>query len=68
MPSFAEMVQEFLHELYEDQPVMASALGLTEYDDRLDDLSAAAFEARRRRSATWLHRFQQVPEEGLNRD
>ncbi len=68
MPSFAEMVQEFLHELYEDQPVVASALGLTAYDGRLDDLSAAAFEDRRRRSAAWLHRFTQVPEEGLSFD
>ncbi len=68
MPSFTELVQEFLTELYEDQPVMASALGLTEYDDRLDDLSAPAFEARRRRSAAWLDRFTQVPEEGLSFD
>ena len=45
---------------------MASALGLTEYDDRLDDLSAAAFEARRRRSAAWLERFRAIPDDGLS--
>ena len=35
-------------------PVHASRLGLTEYDDQLDDLSEAAFERRRQTDASWL--------------
>jgi uncharacterized protein (DUF885 family) len=42
MPSFAELTDAFLHEEYEDSPVRASSLGLTDYDERLDDLSESA--------------------------
>ena len=44
---------------------MASGLGLTDFDDRLDDLSAEAFEERRRRSAAWRERFRATPDAGL---
>jgi hypothetical protein len=30
MPSFAELTDAFLHEEYEDSPVRASSLGLTD--------------------------------------
>jgi len=59
------LLAQFLDEEHEDAPVRASALGLTRYDDRLDDVSAAAFAARRRRSAEWLDRFRAVPDDGL---
>ena len=49
MPDFAALVDEFLAEEFDRSPVYASALGLTEYDDRLDDLSAEAFDKARRR-------------------
>jgi hypothetical protein len=45
-------------------PVRASALGLTELDGRLDDLSEAPFEARRR-AAAGPERFRAVPGAGL---
>ena len=57
--------REFLAEEYEAAPVMASSLGLTEFDGRLDDLSAGAFEERRRRSAAWRERFRATPDAGL---
>ena len=65
---FAALCREFLAQEYEAGPVMASGLGLTEFDGRLDDLSAAAFEERRRRSATWLERFRMMPDAGLAAD
>jgi uncharacterized protein (DUF885 family) len=55
---FASLIDEFLNNEFETSPVMASALGLTEYDDRLDDLSAAAFHKRDTDAAAWLKRFE----------
>ena len=57
MSGFDQLVDEFLDEELEDAPVLASGLGLTQYDDRLDDLSADAQEARAARAATWKARF-----------
>ena len=42
MPSFADLSNDFLAAEFADAPVRASGLGLTEYDDQLDDLSQAA--------------------------
>ena len=58
MPSFAELSRDFLQEEYAESPTTASRLGLTEYDERLEDLSAEAFERRNRRAAEWLGRFE----------
>jgi uncharacterized protein (DUF885 family) len=63
---FGTLCREFLADEYEASPVMASSLGLTEFDGRLDDLSAAAFQERRRRSAAWRERFSAVPDAGLS--
>jgi uncharacterized protein (DUF885 family) len=71
---FGALCREFLAEEYEAAPVMASSHGLTEFDGRLDDLSAAAFQARRQRSAAWRDRFRAVsdaslrPDERIDRD
>jgi len=62
---FATLVSSFLKEEYEDSPTMASSLGLTEYDERLDDTSAGAFRRRVASDAEWLARFRTVPEAGL---
>ena len=68
MPTFAELRDAFLKEEYEDSPVSASSLGLTEYDERLDDLSATAFERRRTSDVEWLRRFRAVRDDGLGTD
>ena len=68
MPSFADLTEQFLQREFEESPVRASGLGLTDYDDRLDDLSEAAFAARRRRNAAWLERFAPLEEEALAPD
>ena len=47
-PGLPALIDEFLASEFEASPVLASGLGLTEYDDRLDDLSAATFRRRAR--------------------
>jgi uncharacterized protein (DUF885 family) len=75
MSQCADLAQAFLDETFQDSPVLASQLGVDGFDDRLDDLSEAAFDSRRRRSADWLLRFDQLGddacdsfEERLDRD
>ncbi|HEX3220684.1 MAG TPA: DUF885 domain-containing protein [Candidatus Limnocylindria bacterium] len=75
MPSsFADMVRDFLAEEYAAHPVRSSGMGLTEYDDLLDDVSGEAFERRAASAATWRERFAAIPEdeltfdEGIDRD
>jgi uncharacterized protein (DUF885 family) len=63
---FAELAAAFLQEEHEASPTFASQLGLTEYDDRADDLSESAFVRRTRASADWLARFEAVPEASLD--
>src|SRR6185436_8956876 len=68
MPTFAELSEEFFNAEMADSPVHASRLGLTEFDDQLDDLSEAAFERRRQADATWLTRFREVDPGALSFD
>ncbi len=63
--AFASLVDSFLTREYEDSPTLASSLGLTEYDERLDDTSAAAYEERRETDLDWLRRFRAVVDDGL---
>ena len=51
------LVDAFLASEYAHSPVLASALGLTAYDDRLDDLSASSFIERDADARAWLARF-----------
>ena len=61
MSELTTLTDAFLDEEFEANPVAASGLGLTDYDDRLDDLSAGAFDGRAtpprcggwRASTTW---------------
>jgi len=67
MPSsFAALADRFLKDEFEASPVMASALGLTEYDERLDDLSAAATLRKEASDAEWLTRLRALPDDGLS--
>lgn len=67
MPSsFTPLADRFLKEEYEASPVLASSLGLTEYDERLDDLSAEAIGRREESDAEWLRRFRALPDDGLD--
>ena len=45
---------------FASSPIAASGYGLTEYDDRLDDLSADAFRRRDADAATFLGRLERI--------
>ncbi|HUG48460.1 MAG TPA: DUF885 domain-containing protein [Candidatus Limnocylindria bacterium] len=62
------LIDDFLRNEYETSPVLASGLGLTDYDERLDDLSAAAFNKRDADAEAYLARFEAVTDDGLDAD
>ncbi|MHB8630571.1 MAG: DUF885 domain-containing protein [Candidatus Limnocylindria bacterium] len=66
MSSFADLTETFLEEEFAESPVQASSLGLTAYDERLDDLSADAFARHEERSSDWLKRFRALPDDTLS--
>jgi uncharacterized protein (DUF885 family) len=68
MSSFTDLAETFLQEEFAESPVLASSLGLTAYDDRLDDLSADAFRRHEERSSAWLKRFRALPDDALSSD
>jgi uncharacterized protein (DUF885 family) len=68
MSSFTALADEFLDLEFAESPVRASGLGLTEYDERLDDLSESAFERRATADAEWLGRFRELDEGTLSFD
>src|SRR5829696_1368287 len=68
MPDFAALVDEFLAEEFDRSPTYASALGLTDYDTRLDDMSAETFDKADADAETWLERFSRVPDADLDAD
>src|SRR5688572_15225050 len=68
MPEFADLTDEFLESEFAESPVRASGLGLTEYDQQLDDLSEAAFERRTASDTAWLERFGAIEQASLSFD
>ena len=68
MPAFAELSDAFLNAEYDESPVRASGLGLTEFDEHLDDLSEAAFQRRIASDAAWLKRFDATEQGSLSSD
>jgi uncharacterized protein (DUF885 family) len=58
--AFAQLVDDFLANEWELSPVTASYLGLTQFDEQLDDMSAASFQRRDADAAEWLTRFEGV--------
>jgi len=68
MSSFTDLADTFLQEEFAESPVLASSLGLTAYDERLDDLSSDAFRRHEERSSAWLERFRALPDDTLSPD
>ncbi|HEX9633958.1 MAG TPA: DUF885 domain-containing protein [Candidatus Limnocylindria bacterium] len=74
MSSFADLAHDFLAEQYNEHPVRSSGMGLTQFDDQLDDLSAEAFERRATSAAAWRARFSALDaaeltfDEAIDRD
>ncbi len=68
MTEFAALVDEFLTNEFETSPVTATYLGMTAYDERLDDMSAAAFHGRDSDAERWLKRFEDAASDSLSTD
>ena len=60
MSRCTDLAETFLQETIAESPVFATQLGVDGFDEQLDDLSESAIERRRRRSAEWLHQFEQI--------
>src|SRR6188474_1511746 len=60
MTDFNQLVDDFLKNEYETSPVAATALGLTDYDERVDDMSESAYRKRDADAVEWLARFEAV--------
>jgi uncharacterized protein (DUF885 family) len=56
--AFAQLVDDFLANEWDASPVTASYLGLTQFDEQLDDLSAEAFQRKDADAADYLKRFE----------
>jgi uncharacterized protein (DUF885 family) len=61
-----QLIDDFLANEWELSPVRATSVGLTDYDERLDDMSAEAFHRRDGDAAEWLRRFESTADEGLS--
>ncbi len=68
MPELAAALADLLAADFAASPVMASQMGRTEFDERLDDVSAEAFEARDATAAALLARLDAIPEARLGAD
>ena len=56
--AFGQLVDDFLNNEYETSPTTASYLGLTQYDEQLDDMSADSYRQREVDAADFLKRFE----------
>jgi uncharacterized protein (DUF885 family) len=68
LAEFSALVDDFLKNEFETSPVTATALGLTEYDERLDDMSESAYRKRDSDALEWLARFESVDPTSLTFD
>jgi uncharacterized protein (DUF885 family) len=66
MKPFGALVDDFLANEFDTSPVTGSVLGLTQYDERLDDLSETAFLRRDSDAEEWLKRFDAAADSGLS--
>ena len=64
--SFDTLVRDYLKERYDESPTWASMLGLTEYDEHSEDLSAEAFRRRDEEVVSWIKRLRAVGDAELN--
>jgi uncharacterized protein (DUF885 family) len=70
-PAFSTMTEEFVHSTLALSPVSATAAGYHVHagaalDEKLDDLSQAGLEARRRHFHGWVKRLGEIDEKGLD--
>ena len=68
MTDLAAALADLLESDFAASPVMGSGVGRTEFDERLDDVSADAFAARDASAAAMLARLDAVGDDGLTPD
>lgn len=68
MDNFASLIDQFLQESFEDSPVTATSLGADGFDDKLPELSAAAFQRRNEWVDAWESKLSAVADDGLALD
>jgi uncharacterized protein (DUF885 family) len=68
MTDLAAALDDLLAADFAASPVLGSSVGRTEYDERLDDVSADAFAARDAKAQELLARLDAIGDEGLTTD
>jgi len=68
MSELDAVLDDLLSADFAASPVAASAVGLTDFDERLDDLSADALRARDANAADALARLDAIADDGLSTD
>lgn len=63
-----ELIEQYLQETWDDQPVVASYMGIEGYDNKLGDYSADSFTRRAEWNDAWYDRFASVTHDGLELD
>ncbi|HEY3335907.1 MAG TPA: DUF885 domain-containing protein [Candidatus Limnocylindrales bacterium] len=67
-PQLDAILSDLLDSDFAASPVSATGFGLTDYDDKLDDVSADALRARDAAAATFLARLDAIGDDGLTTD
>lgn len=65
---FDTLAADLLAEQCAANPLLGSALGLTEYDELLPDMSASAVSAQERAEDSWAQRLRVLPADDLSAD
>ena len=63
---FRALLSDHYAWLLRESPTYATALGVRDYDDRIEDLSLAASDRRARDAAAFLARLERIPAEALS--
>ncbi|TFI59170.1 DUF885 domain-containing protein [Sphingomonas parva] len=62
---FRQLLTDHYAWLLKESPTYATALGVRDYDDRIEDLSLAASDRRAAEAAAFLARLEKIPDAGL---
>jgi uncharacterized protein (DUF885 family) len=63
---FRQLLDDHYAWLLRESPTYATALGVRDYDDRIEDISLSASDRRAREAQAFLQRLQAIPEAGLS--
>jgi len=63
---FRRLLDDHYAWLLRESPTYATALGVRDHDDRIEDVSLAARDRQSREAAAFLERLERIPAEGLS--